>query len=105
MIMKCNFSVIVPIYNVDNYLDKCLNSILNQSYRNYELILINDGSIDGSIDICNKYKKIDSRIKIINIKSNLGPGEARNKGLKKASGDYIIFVGCYSKGERLVITI
>lgn len=85
------FSVIVPIYNSELYLDDCIKSIINQSYSNFELFLVNDGSIDNSEKICKHYLEIDSRIKYIKQK-NSGQGEARNAALKKAKGDYIIFI-------------
>lgn len=84
-------SVIVPIYNVEKYLRRCIDSIINQTYKNLEIILVNDGSLDGSLDICKKYKKIDSRIKLVN-KNNGGLSSARNEGLKIATGDYISFI-------------
>lgn len=83
-------SIIVPVYNVDEYLEKCIQSILNQSYNNFELILINDGSSDSSLEICNKYKVKDNRIKIIN-QTNQGVGVARNNGLNLAKGKYVYF--------------
>lgn len=84
-------SVIIPIYNVENYLDKCLESIINQTYKKIEIILVNDGSTDDSLRICEKYSKIDKRITIIDQK-NAGVSNARNTGIKKANGDYIIFI-------------
>lgn len=84
-------SVIVPIYNAEKVLPRCIDSILNQSYPNLELILINDGSIDGSIDIIRKYEKLDNRVKVINNKNN-GVSETRNIGVIQASGKYIQFV-------------
>ena len=84
-------SVIVPIYNVEKYLEKCLKSIINQSYQNIEILLINDGSTDSSLEICKKYKKIDKRIKIIN-KKNGGLSSARNTGLTYANGEIISFI-------------
>lgn len=84
-------SVIVPVYNVEEYLEECVNSILNQTYSNLEIILVNDGSTDNCIDICNKYKDIDKRVIVIN-KDNGGLSDARNVGLKKATGAYIAFV-------------
>lgn len=82
-------SVIVPVYNVEDYLARCIDSIINQSYRNIEIIVINDGSTDGSLDFLNRYS--DSRLKIIS-KDNGGLSSARNEGLKYATGDYITFV-------------
>ena len=84
-------SIIVPIYNAELYLNRCIESILNQTFKDFELILVNDGSIDNSLNICNSYAKIDSRIKVID-KNNEGPGFSRNAGLKIAKGEYIGFV-------------
>jgi len=84
-------SVIVPIYNTEKYLPKCIESILTQTYKNIELILINDGSTDNSLNICNYYKYLDSRIIVID-KPNEGVSATRNLGIKIAKGDYIGFV-------------
>lgn len=84
-------SIIVPIYNVEMYLEKCINSILNQTLNDFEVIMINDGSTDKSGEICNKYGMIDPRIKIIH-KKNGGLSSARNAGLDVAKGEYIGFV-------------
>lgn len=84
-------SVIIPVYNVEQYVERCLNSVINQSYPNLEIILVDDGSTDKSGDICDRYIFKDSRIKVIHEK-NAGLGEARNRGLRIASGDYICFV-------------
>ena len=84
-------SIIVPVYNAEAYLDRCIKSILNQTHRDFELILVDDGSTDSSIDICYKYAQKDSRIIVIS-QQNSGPGIARNRGLEIASGDYIGFV-------------
>lgn len=84
-------SIIVPIYNVENYLKNCIDSILNQTFKDFELILVNDGSTDTSLDICEDYKYIDNRIKIVN-KKNGGISSARNAGLNVARGEYIGFV-------------
>jgi glycosyltransferase involved in cell wall biosynthesis len=90
--MKINIiSVIVPVYNVEQYLTKCLDSIINQTYKNLEIILINDGSTDTSAEICDNYASNDSRIKVIH-KRNGGLSDARNSGLKICSGDYICFI-------------
>lgn len=88
---KIKISVIIPIYNVEQYLSQCLDSIINQTYTNLEIILINDGSTDNSKKICNQYKLLDSRIIVIH-KSNKGLSDARNTGIKIATGDYISFV-------------
>lgn len=84
-------SVIVPVYNVKDILYKCIDSILNQSYKNIELILIDDGSTDGSGKICDEYSQNDSRVKVIHNK-NQGVSAARNTGLDVISGEYLIFV-------------
>ena len=84
-------SIIVPIYNTEAYLEKCINSIINQTYKDLEIILVNDGSPDNSLKICEKYANIDKRIKIID-KENGGLSSARNAGLEIATGKYIGFV-------------
>lgn len=89
--MKPELSIIVPIYNVKCYLDKCIESILKQTFKNFELILINDGSEDTSLEICRKYEKLDKRIIVIN-QSNGGVSRARNAGLEIARGKWIGFV-------------
>lgn len=89
--MTTKFSIIIPIYNVEKYLSKCLDSIINQTYDNIEIICINDGSTDNSLQILEKYAINDSRIKIIN-QENSGVSVARNVGIDNATGDYILFV-------------
>lgn len=84
-------SVVIPIYNVEKYLNKCLDSVISQSYKNLEIILVNDGSKDGSKQICEKYKRIDKRIVLIN-QENGGLSDARNKGIQIATGEYITFI-------------
>lgn len=84
-------TIIIPVYNAENYLDKCIKSIVNQTYKNIEIILINDGSIDNSPNICDKWKEMDNRIKVIH-KQNEGVSKARNIGIENATGDYIGFV-------------
>ena len=84
-------SIIVPIYNVEKYLDRCIQSILNQSYENLEIILVDDGSPDRSSEICDEYRKSDQRIKVVH-KENGGLSDARNAGLILAKGKYIIFL-------------
>jgi len=84
-------SIIVPIYNSEKYLGYCLNSIVSQTYYNIEIILVNDGSTDGSINICENYANLDSRISIINS-TNCGVSHARNLGISYAKGKYILFV-------------
>lgn len=84
-------SIIIPVYNVEKYLPKCIKSVLNQSFCDFELILIDDGSKDSSGQICDDYAKRDSRIIVIH-KENAGVSTARNEGIKIASGDYIGFI-------------
>jgi len=84
-------SVIIPVYNVEPYLEQCLDSVVNQTYKDLEIICINDGSTDNSLKILEKYQKKDSRIKLINQK-NKGLSGARNAGLDVAKGEYIAFV-------------
>lgn len=84
-------SVIVPVYNVEDYLSQCLDSIASQSFGDIEIICVDDGSDDNSLEILNDYAKRDSRIKVIS-QSNQGLGAARNEGLKNASGRYVFFI-------------
>lgn len=84
-------TVVVPIYNTAKYLDRCLSSIVKQSYKNLEVILINDGSTDDSLEICNQWCARDKRISVIS-KSNQGQGMARNTGIAYATGAYICFI-------------
>ena len=84
-------SIIVPIFKVEKYLRECLNSIINQTYKNLEIILIDDGSPDNSGKICDEYAKKDKRIKVIH-KENEGVSIARNIGIKSANGDYVTFI-------------
>lgn len=84
-------SVIVPIYNVEAYLRRCIDSILCQTYKNIEIVLIDDGSTDNSPSICEDYKKIDKRVKTIH-KENGGLSSARNRGIDEAHGQYLCFI-------------
>jgi len=84
-------SIIVPIYNVDKYLGKCLESLINQTLKNIEIICVDDGSVDNSLKILEKYAQQDKRIKVIS-KSNSGVSDARNMGLENAIGEYIGFI-------------
>lgn len=84
-------SIIVPIYKVEKYLKKCIESILKQTYKNIEIILVDDGSPDNCGKICDYYKQMDKRIKVIH-KNNGGLSEARNYGIREARGDYLLFV-------------
>lgn len=84
-------SIIIPIYNSERYLARCLDSVLNQTYQFTELILIDDGSLDKSGEICDQYALIDSRIKVYH-NSNQGASASRNFGLSMANGDYVSFI-------------
>lgn len=85
------FSVIVPVYNVEKYLAECIDSILDQTFADYELVLVDDGSTDTSGDICDMYASKNAQIKVIH-KANGGQAEARNIGTKKAQGEYILYI-------------
>ena len=84
-------SVIIPVYNVEKYLRECLDSLLNQAFKDIEIICVNDGSTDGSLNILNEYASKDSRFIIIN-QNNQGLSAARNNGLNVAKGDYVAFL-------------
>lgn len=84
-------TIVIPVYNVEKYIDRCVESIINQTYKNLEIILVDDGSSDNSPKICDEYEKKDKRIKVIH-KENSGPSDARNIAIEKAKGKYISFV-------------
>ncbi|MGN0107432.1 MAG: glycosyltransferase family 2 protein, partial [Hominilimicola sp.] len=85
--MNPTLSIIVPVYNVCAFLEECIDSILAQTFTDYELIIVDDGSTDGSSEICDRYAQTDSRIKVIH-KENGGLVSARKAGIKAASGTY-----------------
>lgn len=87
----CMFSVIVPVFKVEEYIDKCIQSIQKQSYNDFELILVDDGSPDSCGNICDKYASKDKRIKVVH-QENMGLSGARNAGIRIATGEYICFV-------------
>ena len=89
--MNYDFSIIIPVYNSEKYLEKCLQSILNQGDFNYEVLLINDGSTDGSLNICNRFAEKCGRIKVF-TQENSGLCAARNKGIDNAEGRYFLFI-------------
>ena len=97
-------SIIVPVYNVEKYLERCLESLINQTYRNIEILIVNDGSTDNSKKICEKYKEMDSRIRLIN-KKNQGLGMARNTGLEYITGKYVLFVDSDDYVERNLVEL
>lgn len=89
--MKELISVIIPAYNVESYIERCLESVVNQTYENLEIIIINDGSTDATPFLCDKWEKRDKRIRVIH-KENGGASRARNIGIENARGDYLAFV-------------
>lgn len=89
--MKNTISVIIPVYNVKTYLDQCLKSVLSQSYSDLQVLVIDDGSTDGSGEICDSYAKADSRVQVIH-QPNGGAAAAKNTGLKFAQGEYLAFL-------------
>ena len=89
--MAVLLSIVVPVYDVEQYLPRCIDSILKQSFTDFELILVNDGSTDNCPIICDEYADKDDRIKVIH-KENGGLSDARNTGINKASGKYISFI-------------
>ncbi|MFR5743971.1 MAG: glycosyltransferase [Anaerostipes hadrus] len=89
--MEPLISVIIPVYNVEKYLNKCITSVVEQTYKNLEIIIVDDGSTDQSPEICDEWKKRDSRIQVVHS-SNGGAGKARNTALDIATGDYVTFV-------------
>ena len=84
--------VIVPIYNIENYIRLCIKSILQQTFQDFEIILVNDASSDNSLRICMELFGKNNKISILNSNKNLGPGLIRNAGLEKARGKYIMFI-------------
>jgi glycosyltransferase involved in cell wall biosynthesis len=84
-------SIIVPFYNAEKYLDRCIRSILSQTYKDYEIVLVNDGSSDGSLRICQEYANENNNISLVS-QDNSGVSAARNRGLSVAKGEYVMFV-------------
>lgn len=100
------FSVVIPVYNVEKYLRECVDSILGQSFADFELILVNDGSKDGSGAICDEYAEKDSRVKVIH-KENGGLSDARNVGTEAACGEYVVYIDSddYIDGDDFLSSI
>lgn len=96
--MEVRFSIIVPVYNSENFLDDCITSVINQTFRFFELILVDDGSKDQSLKICEKYSERDSRI-LVYHKENSGPLDTREYGINKAKGEYCLFLDSDDKYE------
>lgn len=90
--MGNKISIIVPVFNVEKYLERCVESLVNQTHQNIEIILVDDKSNDSSPEICDKLAKSDSRIKVVHKEKNEGLGFARNTGIENASGDFFLFV-------------
>ena len=91
MMRQPQVSIIVPVYNVENYIERCLNSLVNQTFKDIEVITINDGSTDKSLELLNKYEKEDIRVSVIDL-GDEGVSYCRNLGIEKANGKYIMFV-------------
>lgn len=91
MLIRPKVSIVVPIYNVEKYLHRCVNSLIRQTLKDIEIILVDDGSPDNCPKICDEYKNKDIRVKVIH-KKNAGLGLARNSGLDEAKGEYVVFV-------------
>lgn len=89
--MNQTISVIVPVYNAENYLNRCIESVLTQTYTDWQMVLVDDGSKDESLKVCQEYADLDNRIRVIH-QENAGPGIARNTGIAAANGDYIVFI-------------
>ncbi len=100
--MGVKISIIIPVYNAEKTIERCLESVINQKYENLEIILVNDGSTDNSKEILEQYKGKDSRIKLIN-KENTGVSDTRNIGIEKATGDYIMFVDADDTVEKNMV--
>lgn len=96
-------TIIIPVYNVEKYITRCLDSILNQDFINFEVILINDGSTDNSLQICKHYKSIDDRIKVFS-QENSGVSVARNRGIEMASGQWLCFIDGDDFIEKNILT-
>lgn len=84
-------SIIIPVYNVKPYLEQCLISVLKQTYQNIEVILVDDQSTDGSLEICQQFKHQDNRVRLV-VQSHAGNSQARNNGLDHATGDLVTFI-------------
>ena len=88
--MCVKLSVVIPVYNIEDYIGKCLDSVLEQTYQNYEVIIVDDGSTDGTAGVCDEYAQKDERIRVIH-KKNEGVSVARNTGIDIATGEYFLF--------------
>lgn len=102
--MDCVVSVVVPVYNVENFIDKCVDSIVKQTYKNIQIILVDDGSTDSSGQLCDVWKNKDDRIQVIH-QENGGLAHARNEGMKIVTGDYVLFVDSDDWIEKNMVEI
>lgn len=98
------FSIVIPVYNVEKYLRECLDSVLNQSFKDWEAICVNDGSTDGSAEILEEYRQKDKRMKVV-CQANKGLSGARNTGMKSVNGEYILFLDSDDWIEKETLTI
>lgn len=103
--MEDLISVVIPVYNVENYLEECIQSVLNQTYTNLDIVLVNDGSTDTSREICDRFSELDSRIRVF-YTENKGAALAKNFGVAQALGEYVLFVDSDDIAEnRMVETL
>ena len=102
--MDCNVkvSVVMPVYNVENYIEECLDSLISQTLKEIEIICVDDGSTDGTLNLLYKYEKSDTRVKVIQ-QQNQYAGVARNNGMKHAVGEYILFLDSDDFFERTML--
>lgn len=101
---KEKVSIILPIYNKEKYLSQALDSLLSQTYKNFEIICVNDASTDGGLDILENYAQKDSRIRIINLEQNSGAANARNVGMQNASGSFLLFLDADDLFEKTLLS-
>ncbi|VJF83862.1 putative glycosyltransferase [Streptococcus pneumoniae] len=97
--MKDLVSVVIPVYNVENYLEECIQSVLNQTYTNLDIVLVNDGSTDASAEICDRFAEIDDRARVFHTE-NRGAALAKNVGVTQALGEYVLFVDSDDIAEK-----
>ncbi|MDG7247369.1 glycosyltransferase [Streptococcus pneumoniae] len=100
--MKDLVSVVIPVYNVENYLEECIQSVLNQTYTNLDIVLVNDGSTDASAEICDRFAEIDDRARVFHTE-NRGAALAKNFGVTQALGEYVLFVDSDDIAEKRMV--
>lgn len=103
--MEKKFSFIIPVYNCERLIGECIESILSVDYTNWELIIVNDGSTDHTESVCREYSAWDSRIRLYSLEENRGVSNARNIGLSKASGEYVLFVDADDRVDKNICTV